>query len=235
MINITSSIPTIGVYKITSPSGKIYIGQSTNIKYRWKMYYRLACKQQPKLYNSLLKYTPDKHQFEIIQECSSNQLNEYEIYYKQQELNKVDQNWNQVLFHNIYDNKPGLGNKKITYQFDLQGNFIKEWKSAKEAGYILDIQKHDITTCCRGKIKSAGGFRWSYNKDTYFDLTLRIGKTIIQYDKQGNIIQEWSSLKEAENKLNINKNNISLALTGKNNTAGGFIWKYKINHIYKQN
>lgn len=227
MININSKVPIVGIYKITSPSGKVYIGQSTNIKYRWEMYYRLACKQQPKLYNSLLKYTPDKHQFDIIRECTLNQLNEYEIKYKQQELNRINKDWKQVLFHNVYDNKPGLGNKKITYQFDLQGTFIKEWESAKEAGSILNIQKHDITTCCRGKIKSAGGFRWSYNRDTGFNLILRTGKAILQCDKQGNIIQEWSSLKEAGEILGISKNIISLVLIGKNKTAGGFVWQYK--------
>ena len=28
----------IGIYKIVSPSGKVYIGQSTNIERRWKEY-----------------------------------------------------------------------------------------------------------------------------------------------------------------------------------------------------
>lgn len=57
-----------GVYKITSPSGKIYIGSSANIKERWKNYYKLNCKKQVKLYNSFIKYGVNNHIFEIIEE-----------------------------------------------------------------------------------------------------------------------------------------------------------------------
>jgi group I intron endonuclease len=62
----------IGIYKITSPSGKIYIGQSWNIQNRFSQYKLLQCKGQPKLYNSLLKYGSEAHKFEIEQECSEN-------------------------------------------------------------------------------------------------------------------------------------------------------------------
>jgi hypothetical protein len=52
----------IGIYKITSPSNKIYIGQSNNILYRWKYCYKkLNCKSQRHLYNSLMKYGFDNH------------------------------------------------------------------------------------------------------------------------------------------------------------------------------
>ncbi len=71
-----------GIYKITSPSGKIYIGQSINIEKRFKQYKRLDCKKQPKLYNSLKKYNPENHIFEVIEECSITQLNNQEIYWK---------------------------------------------------------------------------------------------------------------------------------------------------------
>jgi len=45
----------VGIYKITSPSGKIYIGQSINIEKTWKYRYKNlnACKRQTILYNSL--------------------------------------------------------------------------------------------------------------------------------------------------------------------------------------
>ena len=51
----------IGIYKITSPSDRIYIGQSIDINKRFRKYYNLKCKQQPKLYNSLCKYGVDAH------------------------------------------------------------------------------------------------------------------------------------------------------------------------------
>ena len=58
-----------GIYKITSPSGKVYIGESKNILYRFKDYKKLRCKAQTKLYNSLLKHNWELHTFEIIEEC----------------------------------------------------------------------------------------------------------------------------------------------------------------------
>ncbi len=70
-----------GIYKITSPSNKIYIGQSKNINKRFLKYKNVDCKQQIKLYNSLLKYGWENHKFEIICECLESELNNLEKYY----------------------------------------------------------------------------------------------------------------------------------------------------------
>jgi len=71
----------IGIYKITSPNNKIYIGQSVNLKERLRKYKKLNCKRQIKLYNSFLKYGFKNHIFEIVEECSEELLNEREIYW----------------------------------------------------------------------------------------------------------------------------------------------------------
>jgi len=70
-----------GIYKITSPSEKIYIGQSVNIRERWRQYKYLNCKGQIGLYNSFLKYGIDRHKFDIICICETEKLNELEKYY----------------------------------------------------------------------------------------------------------------------------------------------------------
>lgn len=72
----------IGIYKITSPSGKIYIGQSIDIKNRFIKYKCLDCKKQIRLYRSLVKYGIDNHLFEIVLECSTDELNDKERYYQ---------------------------------------------------------------------------------------------------------------------------------------------------------
>jgi len=71
----------IGIYKLTSPSGKIYIGQSRNIKRRLTDYKKLRCKKQQALYNSLVKYGYDNFIVEIIEECTLEQLNDLEELY----------------------------------------------------------------------------------------------------------------------------------------------------------
>ena len=65
----------ICIYKITSPSNKIYIGQTIKYKSRLWYYKVLKCKEQPRLYNSLCKYGYDNHVFEIIEECEESELN----------------------------------------------------------------------------------------------------------------------------------------------------------------
>ena len=46
----------IGIYKITNPKGKIYIGQSTNIEERWEKGHKYSSGWGVKLKNSLNKY-----------------------------------------------------------------------------------------------------------------------------------------------------------------------------------
>jgi group I intron endonuclease len=71
----------IGIYKITSPSGKIYIGSSKNILRRFYLYRLLRCHQQIKLYHSFIKYGVNEHVFEIICECDACELYKLEGYY----------------------------------------------------------------------------------------------------------------------------------------------------------
>lgn len=63
-----------GIYKIISPSGKIYIGQSQDIEKRFYKYPSSAI-NQIKLYNSFNKYGKCAHKFEILEECKLEKLN----------------------------------------------------------------------------------------------------------------------------------------------------------------
>ena len=72
----------IGIYKIKSPTGKIYIGQSVDIKLRWKKYKALNCGNQTKLLNSLSKYGFNTHIFSVVEECKEDDLNKRERYWQ---------------------------------------------------------------------------------------------------------------------------------------------------------
>ena len=69
------------IYKITSPSNRIYIGQSVDVKKRFNTYKYEKCIKQRLLYSSLKKYGHNKHKFEILHRCLPEQLNELEKYY----------------------------------------------------------------------------------------------------------------------------------------------------------
>lgn len=72
-----------GIYKITSPSGKIYIGQSLDINKRKKHYLNKSCKGQVRLYHSISKYGFQEHVFEVIEVCDIDLLNERERFWQE--------------------------------------------------------------------------------------------------------------------------------------------------------
>lgn len=73
------------IYKIISPSNKIYIGQTVNLYMRKAKYKRQDCKKQRKLYNSIVKYGWGNHTIEVIETIeiidSRILLDEREIYW----------------------------------------------------------------------------------------------------------------------------------------------------------
>lgn len=78
----------IGIYKITNPKGKIYIGQSWSIETRSSYYKHSHCRNQRKLYNSIIKYGWSTHIFEVIHslpvDATQEVLDRYETFYWQQ-------------------------------------------------------------------------------------------------------------------------------------------------------
>lgn len=73
----------IGIYKITNPKGKVYIGQSVNIIKRFSYYKNIKNTQkQTKLRNSISKYGVENHVFEIIESCDISNLNNRERYWQ---------------------------------------------------------------------------------------------------------------------------------------------------------
>lgn len=54
--------------------------------------------------------------------------------------------------------------EKPINQYDIQGNFIKNWRSVIEASRKLKIKDSNIIRVCKNKSKTAGGFIWKYQK-----------------------------------------------------------------------
>ena len=75
------------IYKITNPSGKVYIGQTWDWSMRIAFYRTRNCKTQIGVYNSLIKHGYDNHEFEIIcelpEDIDQKTLDSYEVLYWQ--------------------------------------------------------------------------------------------------------------------------------------------------------
>jgi hypothetical protein len=246
----------IGIYKITNPQGKIYIGQSNDIYHRFYSYKKLNCKGQIKLYNSLLKYGVDDHQFEIIEECLSEQLDEKEKQYKTDYVNQYG--WDKALFLMLEDAKGGnknnstikkmaLSSIKITRAinvYDLNGNFINNFPTATHANQILfpgmKILTGDIfKSCNRGKQKTHRGYIFQFADDDKIDEVVKglsnnikiKQKKVIQYDLEGNIIKEYLNSYQASKEfeklgIRLNSSDIRACCEGRQKTAKGFKWVY---------
>lgn len=195
----------IGIYKITNPKGKIYIGKSTNLEKRKKTYSLPSqIKSQPRIYNSLLKYGWKNHIFEIQEECSLEELNDKEIYW----IN---------IFNCV---KEGLNLK----QGGEGGNHhpktilkMKNTKLNKKQPWAIP-QATAMGKANKGKIRT---------KSFKNNIRLNNSKPVIQYDKQGNFIKEWECGYDASQYLNKPNSAISECCCRKRKSAYGYIWKFK--------
>jgi hypothetical protein len=127
--------------------------------------------------------------------------------------------------------------KVSVLQYDLDGNFIKEWNC------IADAQREikgctDICDVCKGELKTAGGYQWTYK--TNENIPNNIGsadsknkkkKHVYVYDMDGNYISDYYGISSAFRAFGIDPRNATLRTTtlkniSKNN-AYGYRWTDK--------
>jgi hypothetical protein len=138
--------------------------------------------------------------------------------------------------------KSDNNNAKKTLQYDLDGNFIQEFLSRKDAEEKTGIKAELISSCCTMKrIRSAGGFIWTNYIENYplkinsllQDLEnlknkykIERGKKILQFSLDGILLNEYVSLREMERQTGYLRQSIRYAINNNVNTHG-FIWKDK--------
>jgi group I intron endonuclease len=241
-----SKFPTMGIYKIVSPTGKIYIGQSINIKNRKESYRRGHCKQQPKIYNSINKHGWKNHTHEVIEECILDKLNERETYWKQYYIDQYG--WDRMLFCELYDNGGGPKSKETKQKMKQSHLGKKHSPEVCEKMRQYHLGKKRPSHVGKNISKSNTGnkkIRVKIRKDIGMPkpdevkkkMSLaKIGKMstnpkkpILQFSVCGVFIKEWDSITSAGNFLNIPYGNITNCCKGLKKQIGGFVWKYKIN------
>jgi len=172
------------IYKITSPTGQIYIGKTTNLLYRLQVHKYRSKKQTTKLYASIRKYGWEEHRVDILfqAECSSLLLKTLECMYIKQ-YNSQDKGLNmtaggdggstfagrkhtpealskirQAAIDRPKDSYPS----KPIVQYTKDGQFLQQWPSACAVESALGISRASISNTLKGRSATAGGFSWSY-------------------------------------------------------------------------
>lgn len=154
------------IYKYTSPSGKVYIGQTVDEKGR-KNGHRSACwKYNSHFYSAIKKYGWNSFLYEVIFECKSEDSKKLAIILDSMErhyIKKYDS------YKNGYNSTPGgksfkerKTHSKINKiaQFSSNGELIATWPSAKEIERSLNISSIKITQSCKGLRGLVGGYNW---------------------------------------------------------------------------
>lgn len=117
--------------------------------------------------------------------------------------------------------------EKSVYQFDMQGNLIKSWKSMTEASKQFtksESARSAIHNCCNKKVNQAFGYVWSYiNKFEYKPKNIT---AIARYNDGGEFLESYTSITEASKELKISTENICAAISGKQKHCGGYRWRY---------
>ena len=198
---------TSGIYKITSPTGKIYVGQSVNIHKRFLKYKKLNCKSQSKLYRSFLKHGLDNHIFEVIEYCEVCKLNELERYW-QDEYSVLKKGLNCILTTTASKTGKLSDKTKLKLSMINIGKKMSEESKKKMSEYrkgkkLSDFSKEKIRAINLGKKLS------QETKDKMSNSRKKKVK-----DKESNII--YNSIKECSEincisysklKLDLKKNN----------------------------
>lgn len=75
---------------------------------------------------------------------------------------KENSNWGTRTSRQTQKMINGKTSKRV-FQYDLEGNLIKEWESAHQVERETAFSFQNISACCLGKCKTIGGYVWRYN------------------------------------------------------------------------
>ena len=234
------------IYKITSPSKRVYIGSTVNIKSRKRDYKKNRCKRQRKIYYSILKYGWEKHSFEVIEEVPFEDKFIRERHW-QEVYNAVEDGLNCLYVKT--DQKPRRMSEESRMLMSKNSgarNKSKEWQAKITAS--IQGKKHTEESKLKMRMTKLGKKESKETREKKRQMRLgkkhspetiekirknnlgkkKPGKKVLQFTLEGELIKEWKNVTEIYNETSFNKNYLRDAARGLyDNKAKGFIWKYK--------
>ena len=136
------------------------------------------------------------------------------------------------LYNIMYNDNPDLANhlherKSIKiYEYNLNGDFVKEWENITIAANFYNITNGNISYAANGKRKSAGDRMWRYYKKDKINNHSKtvFRKTVHRYTLEGDYIESYDSARYIEGfKYKV----ISKCCTGALKTYKGFRFSFE--------
>lgn len=232
-----------GIYIIVNLiNNKMYIGFCQNFKSRFGDHKSCLLNNRHKndyLQKAYNKYGSENFIFEILEYCKREDLALKEHYWCNL-LNTHNRNIgyniqpthpDNLKFHSeetklkIRNNTKGIKKSEETKRrmsLGMRGKpkseeHRKKLSEAKKGSKMSEITKTAILKTNVGRKQSLEAI----NKRS-----IKNNKSVIQMDKQNNLIKIWDSIKKASLELNINRTHIGSCCLNKRNLCGGFKWRY---------
>lgn len=160
------------IYKYTAPNGKAYIGQTkTSLEKRRKDKYGTGYQGSPCFWNAICHFCGlDKFTCEILEEVEDERIDEREKYWIKKENTMVPNGYN-IEPGGLVVLKKKKPHRKYIYQFNLKGELIKEFESARNADRYYNFPMGTCADCANKNTsrKRVGEYIFTYESELDFD------------------------------------------------------------------
>lgn len=138
----------------------------------------------------------------------------------------------------IYDRRDEFNSNlhgQPVFQFDLNGNFIKQWKSLGEIHKILGYEQSLLSLCINQKVRYAYNFLWTKTQEDlpkalefYNNPRYKKYRPVGQYTLENELIKIWESAEQAGRELKVDPSAIRKVCNNvpRYKTSKGFKWQY---------
>lgn len=228
------------IYRYESPSGKSYVGQTTDPNDRRRKFLNFSGNYSgSKFNNAIKKYSPEAFTYEVLFSIESSdrefirtKLDELEIYY----INKYDS------YNNGYNMTEGGSGSKGCFQTEESKEKLRVLAIGRSNPMLGRKHSDQVRKILSDLAKTRTGdknpfFGKHHSTDTKSKISKANSIPVIQLDSEGNIIAEYSSATEAavavRGRAKANSEIIKVCKgyvspKGKKYiTAFGYKWKYK--------
>ncbi len=221
------------LFDLSEPDLIRYVGKSKNPKRRLTTH-RCNSKNETTYKANWIKSINGKIGYTVLKVCRLSEFIIHETYfikfYKSDKLTNSDETGqgNTKRRREIIESS-SKKISKIVYQYDLDGNFLAEFPSVREASRQLFIDHSQIVRTCNEKAKHANGFIFSYEKNKNIEKIKTpnaVKKQIIELDSNGIEINRWNSLMDCSRNTKIDNGCLSRVCNNKLKHIKGRFFKF---------